>query len=180
MFPDDLTVEPGQQIVVPVNIDNPAGLRGVEIAINYDTQLLNTDSTGVLLGSLWEGTDAEVVANVNDATGSIVAWIFASEGLEAGGGSLLEVRFDADSEATVGTATSIDLARVRMNEGEIAADPDPVPGTDSTDGQVTFVAIERDSPRVGNCLRGCQREQPARSLRGNPARTDRADTCGRR
>ena len=98
-------------------------MRGVEIAINYDTQLLNTDSNGVLLGPLWEGTDAEVVANVNDATGSIVAWIFASEGLEAGSGSLLQVRFDANSEAPVGTATSIDLARVRMNEGEIVANP---------------------------------------------------------
>jgi len=140
-IPDNLTGQPGQQVIAPVNIDNPAGLRGVEIRISYDTQLLDADAADVLLGSVWEGADAQVVANVDDETGSITAWVYASEGLGANGGSLAEIRFAISGSAAAGGSTPIDLAQVRMNEGDIVAQPEPIPGADSTDGLITFVGV---------------------------------------
>lgn len=167
-IPADLTAGPGQQITVPVNIDNPAGLRGVEIRINYDTQLLDTDSAQVLLGPLWAGSDAQVVANVNDTAGTILAWVYASEALGAGGGSLLQIRFTASNDAPVGTTTRIDFAGVGMNEGEIVADPEPEPGPDSTDGLITFVAIETTARVSGTVFADTNENNQPDPLEGVP------------
>lgn len=138
-IPDNLTGRPGEEVVAPVNIDNAAGVRGADIRINYDPALLETDTAGVQAGSVWPVGSTEVVANVDQATGSIVAWVFTAEGLNPGNGSLLEVQFAIDSGATVGDTTKVDLAKVRLNEGAIVPDPDPIPGDDPTDGLIAFV-----------------------------------------
>ena len=137
-IPDNLMGQPGGQVVAPVNIDNAAGIRGAEIDINYDPNLLHTDDASVLAGSAWpQGT--QVVANVNDSAGTIVVFVSTAEGLNSGSGSLLQVQFVAQSTAPVGGSTAVDLAKVLLNEGEIVPNPQPQPGPDSTDGKITFV-----------------------------------------
>ena len=140
--PDDLTGQPSDQVLVPVEINDAEDVRGVEININYDTTLLDTDNASVLAGSVWPEGSTEVVANVDDSTGSIVAWVFTAEGLDPGGGSLLQIQFTISSDAVVGDSTDVDLAEVVLNEGAIAVDPEPQPGPDSTDGLITFVGAE--------------------------------------
>jgi len=139
-IPDNLTGQPGQQVLAPVNIDNAAGIRGAEIRINYDTTLLDADNASVSAGSVWPAGSTELVVNVDAATGSIVAFVFTAEGVNPGSGSLLTVQFTISGAATVGNSTAIDLAQVRLNEGAIVPDPQPVPGPDPTDGRITFVA----------------------------------------
>ena len=138
-IPTDLTVEPSGQLVVPVEISDAEGVRGVEIEINYDTDLLDTDSDSIAVGSVWSGAGATVVADVDDGAGTIVIWVFAAEGLDSGSGSLVDITFTAAGDAAVGTSTEIDLAEVVLNEKEISVDPEPQPGEDSTDGQITLV-----------------------------------------
>ena len=148
-IPDNLTGSPGQQVVAPVNIDNAAGLRGVEIRINYDTQVFDVETSSVLLGSVWDDTDAEVMANVDDATGSIVAWVFTSEGPSHGTGNLVTIQFAVRDDASIGGSSRIDLERVQLNEGDIEVDPGPIPGPDSTDGRITLVSLEQTARALG-------------------------------
>lgn len=137
-IPVDLTAEPSEQVVVPVQIDDAEGIRGVEIEINYDTALLDANTDSVTAGSVWSAKGAEVVANVDDDAGKIAVWVFAAEGLEAGSGSLVEVEFAVSGDAVAGNSTTIDLAEVVINENEITLDPEPTAGDDSTDGLITF------------------------------------------
>ena len=138
-LPNNLTGQPGGQVVAPVNIDNAAGIRGAEIRINYDSTLLAADNDSVLAGSVWPRGSTAVVANVNQTAGSIMVFVFTTEGLNPGGGSLLEVHFAIRSEARVGNSTAVDLAKVRLNEGGIIPNPEPIPGLESTDGKITSV-----------------------------------------
>lgn len=144
-IPANLTGQPGTQVVAPVNIDNAMGIRGAEVRISYDTALLDADNSSVRAGSVWPRGSAAVVANVNDAAGSIVVFVFAAEGLPAGSGSLLEVHFALRSEATVGDSASVDLVQVRLNEGAMAPNPEPAPGPDSTDGRITCVGANGEA-----------------------------------
>ncbi len=146
--PDNLTGQPSQQVATPVDIDNAAGVRAAEIRINYDTTLLDADVSSVQAGSVWTDS-AQVVANVDDTSGTIIAWVFAPEALGSGGGSLLNVEFTVKGTATVGDSTAIDLAQVRLNEGAIVPSPEPVPGPDSTDGLITIVNPENTASISG-------------------------------
>lgn len=137
-IPKDLTIQPGEEIVVPVRIDNAAGVRGVDIRINYDTTFLDATVEGVKAGALWPAANTEVVANVDDAAGSIIASVFTPAALGSGSGSLLEIHLTAKPTAPSSGTTQIDLTRVRVNEGEIVPAVEPQPGADATDGLITF------------------------------------------
>jgi hypothetical protein len=126
------------QFSVPVNISNALGLRGAEIHLSYDTTLLDADESSVQAGSIWAGDGAEVVANVDDASGTIVAWVFSAEELGAGAGSLLNVAFRTTGAVAPGQTTPLNLTFVRLNEDLIGVDPEPQPGADETDGLVRF------------------------------------------
>ena len=136
--PDDLVGQAGGQVVVPVTIDNAEGIRGAEIRVNYDRDLLKANDDSVVAGSVWLEGNTQVVANIDDSAGTIVVFVFAAEGLDAGGGSLLEMHFQVRGNPSAGSSTSMDLAKVRLNEGSIGLDVEPVSGPDPTDGLITF------------------------------------------
>ena len=46
----NLTANPGDSIVIPVNIDDATGVEAIDLTVNYDTSLL--DLTAVTAGSL--------------------------------------------------------------------------------------------------------------------------------
>jgi len=144
-IPVDLTAEPAEQVVVPVEITDSTDVRGVEIEITYDTELLDADDDSVTVGSVWSSSSADIVASVDDAAGTIVAWISAAEGLGSASGSLVEIAFTVSDDAVVGSTTTIDLTEVVINEDEISVSPEPAVGTDSTDGLITFTEPEDDT-----------------------------------
>jgi hypothetical protein len=123
---------------VLINISDARGLRGAEIHLAYDTALLDADPSSVQAGSIWAGDDVEVVVDVDDASGTIVAWVFAAEELEATAGSLLQVVFRTTAAVAPGQTTLLDLTHVRLNEDQITVDPAPQSGLDDTDGLVRF------------------------------------------
>ena len=141
-IPVDLTGEAGEQILVPINIDDAEEVRAVEVEISYDTELLGTDSSSVTAGSVWATGSSEVNALVDSDAGTIVVWGFATEGLGPGSGSLLQIEFTIGSDVLPGDSVEIDLVEVALNEGTIIVDPEPQPGEDSTDGLITFGGIE--------------------------------------
>lgn len=122
----------------PINISDGQGLRGAEIRLSYDTNMLDADASSIHAGSIWPAHDTMVIANVDDAKGTIHAWIFRAEGLDAGGGSLLDVVFRVTDAVKANTTTALDLSSVRLNEDQIWSDPAPQPGLDATDAVVRF------------------------------------------
>ncbi len=138
-IPDDLTAAPAAIISVPVNIDSAEGVRSAEIRLSYDTALLDLDPSAIIFGSVWgNSSDTQVVANVDDPTGTVVIFVSASTPLGTISGSLVELSFEVVSGAAVGTTTVIDLTEVVLNEGAINLSLLPIVGPDATDGLLTI------------------------------------------
>ncbi|WP_040768757.1 cohesin domain-containing protein [Novipirellula maiorica] len=148
-IPDDLTGDVSAQVAVPVNVDNAADIRGVEIRLSYDTDLLDLTSDAITAGSVFNGAqDTQVTANVDDAAGTVVIFVSASTGLSATSGSLVQMSFTIADNAVAGNTTVFDLSEVVLNEGQITVDPAPVAGADSTDGLLTFTAGAGGDQRI--------------------------------
>ena len=139
-IPDQVVMLPATQFTVPVNIGLAPGLRGAEVSLAYDTNLLDTSDASIAAGSVWAAGGATVVANVDDAAGTISVWVFQAEDIVPQAGSLLNITFVVSGPVASGTTTRIDLTHVRLNEDQILPDPAPIPGPDETDGTIAFVA----------------------------------------
>ena len=100
-IPTDLEGFPGFSTSVPVIIDDTNGLESVEVKIDYDTILLDTSAAQVTVGSVW-GTGT-VIANVNDAAGTIILTVFDPVPLGPGTGSVVDIEFDISGAAVPGT-----------------------------------------------------------------------------
>jgi hypothetical protein len=136
----DVTAEAGGTRAVPINIDTASGVRGAEIRLLYDTELLDLTNEAVTAGNVWTGAgDTLVVANVDDASGSVVIFISAASGLADVSGSLAILNFSISPTAG-GRTAALDLVEVILNEGAIVVAPAPQPGPDPTDGSITIDA----------------------------------------
>ncbi|WP_182867745.1 cohesin domain-containing protein [Rhodopirellula sp. JC639] len=143
---DDLTAAPAAVVSVPVDIDDAVGVRGAEIRLSYDTDVLDLEQADVSVGSVWDGSsDAQLTVNVDDASGTAIVFVAASSDLASGAGSLVELNFTVDSDATLGSTTTLDLTSVVLNEGQIDVTPTPVAGADSTDGTLTIIQTGSDT-----------------------------------
>jgi hypothetical protein len=146
-IPDDLTAEVGAQVSAPVLIDTAQDVRGAEIRIQYDPNVLTLTPENVTAGTAWGAADdTQVVANVDQATGTVIVFVSAAEGLPNVGGSLVVFAFGVRETAPVGTETVVDLVQVRLNEGAIVVNPTPVPGADPTDGRIVITQTDPTDP----------------------------------
>lgn len=148
-IPDDLAGQAGAEVAAPVMIDTAAGIRGAEIRLKYDPSLLTLSPEDITAGSSWaDAEDAELVANVDQTTGTVTIFVFASEQLGAGSGSLVILTFGVRQDAAVGEEAILDLVTVRLNEGQIPVNPAPIAGPDPTDGQITIEGEPGVSDRI--------------------------------
>jgi hypothetical protein len=133
---DAIVGHPGGRVTVPVEIDDATGVRAAEIHIAYDTSQLDVQAKDITAGSAWSGK-ALAISNIDKPTGEIVVFVFATDRLESGSGSLIDVSFTIRKDARATNAT-VDLTKVRLNEGQIALIATPIVGADSTDGVLTI------------------------------------------
>src|SRR5690606_15543279 len=127
-------------VSVPLNVDDSSAIRGAEIRLTYDTDLLDLDPDAVLAGSVWTGSDTQVIVNVDDAAGTVTIFVAASAALPSGSGSLVILPFSIADSAATGDTAVLDLTKVRLNEGQIPVIPTPIPGDDPTDGLITVTS----------------------------------------
>ncbi|WP_442507383.1 cohesin domain-containing protein [Novipirellula sp. SH528] len=140
-IPDDLTGAAAAIVSVPVNVDDAAGIRGAEIRLSYNTNLLDLTPDAITAGSVFNGSqDTQVTANVDDAAGTVVIFVSVSAGLSSTSGSLVELSFSIASNAAAGSTAVFDLTQVVFNEGQIPVNPAPIAGADATDGLLTVTA----------------------------------------
>ena len=148
-IPDDLVGQVGAEVAAPVVIDSAQGVRGAEIRIKYDPTLLTLTPEDVTAGTAWQSVeDTQVVANVDQATGTVTVFVSASAGLPDIQGTLVVFAFDVRDQATPGTETAIDLVEVRLNEGAIVVNPAPIAGPDPTDGSILIGDQPGESDRI--------------------------------
>lgn len=139
-IPDDLSGDASAIVSVPLNVDDSSAIRGAEIRLTYDTDLLDLDPDAVLAGSVWTGSDTQVIVNVDDAAGTVTIFVAASAALPSGSGSLVILPFSIADTAATGDTAVLDLTKVRLNEGQIPVIPTPIPGDDPTDGLITVTS----------------------------------------
>ncbi|MDM4019172.1 cohesin domain-containing protein [Roseiconus lacunae] len=145
-IPDDLTAAPAATVSVPVNIDDATGVRGAEIRLEFDPDLLELNQDDVTAGEIWDGaSDTQVTVNIDQATGSVVIFVSASAAITSGEGSLVELNFSVADTATIGDTSDLDLTSVVLNEGQVAVSPAPISGSDQTDGVLTITNGGTDS-----------------------------------
>jgi hypothetical protein len=150
---DEIVGHSNSRITVPVEIDDATGVRAAEIQIEYDTARLVVQPKDIAAGSAWAGK-AIALANVDQPSGVITVFVFSTGSLAGGSGSLIDVSFTIRPDVRATNAT-VDLAEVRLNEGQITLMATPVAGADTTDGVIT---IKRDTTR--------QHDRSPRYLRG--------------
>jgi hypothetical protein len=126
------------EFTAPIQISEGQGLRGAEVRLSYDPTLLSADRSSVQAGSIWPTHDTMMFANVDDDNGTIVAWLFRTEELDAGSGSLLDVVFRTTEAVDPDVTMALDLISVRLNEDSIRVAETPRPADDDTDGVVRF------------------------------------------
>ncbi|MCC9601138.1 carboxypeptidase regulatory-like domain-containing protein [Stieleria sp. JC731] len=145
-IPDDLSAAPAAVVTVPVNIDDAAGVRGAEIRLSFDPDVLQLSEEDVAAGSVWDGqTDTEVIVNIDNSAGTVVIFVSASAQLGTGSGSLVDLEFEVDSSVAVGETSDLDLTSVVLNEGQVSVSPTPISGSDQNDGLFTVTATGDDS-----------------------------------
>ncbi len=150
-IPEDLSGQVGAEVAAPVVIDSAEGVRGAEIRIKYDPNMLTLTAEDITAGSAWESVeDTQVVANVDPASGTVTVFISASAGLPDIEGSLVIFAFVVRDQAAPGTETANDLVEVKLNEGAIAVNPAPVAGPDPTDGSIVI----SDQPGAADRIAG--------------------------
>jgi len=135
-IPDDLTARRGEALTVPVSIlDDATDLFEVELCVEYDTAVFDLDRSDVRAGDLTTGWT--MVANVDDAAGTIVVHLFDTNPLSGGTGSVVEIDLHVRADAPYGS-TTLDLTDdCMLNEGQLVVTLD--------DGLVTILA-DRAAP----------------------------------
>lgn len=123
-IPDDLEGTPGRPVAAPVNMAHAEGVRAAEIRLHYNTDLLDADDGGVRRGSVWPVTNTTVVPVVNDAAGTVVVWVYGTQALPRGAGSLVVIDFTVAQDACQGHTrpmiqAPLFLDEVILNEGNI-------------------------------------------------------------
>lgn len=151
---ESFTVQTVGDFTAPIEIRRAGGMRAAEVRLQFDPTMLKVDPANVTAGSVW-GDQALVVANVDDHAGTIRAFVFSAHEVPQVSGGLLNIDFQTSEHAQAGRDLSVDLQEVRINEGQIPLDVEPVEGPDDTDtdsAQTTYPRIIEKT----SCLPGEQ------------------------
>ncbi len=134
----------GAWVTVPVEIDEAAGLLAADLQIGYDTsQLLMENANIVIQGGLNEFLSGwTLVSNTNESTGTIRIALYATEPHPGGNGALVEMTFEVESTAVVGT-TVLDVEG-QLNEGGLVITP--------VDGDFTVIGGDFDNDGEYGCV----------------------------
>jgi hypothetical protein len=101
---------PGAVVIVPVNLDNAAGVAGIRLQLNYDPQVLTL--TDVQPGPL--GAQFDLSHEI--AEGSVTIDLARATQLAAGSGQLAQLRFITNAGATTDLYSDLALAKFEISD----------------------------------------------------------------
>lgn len=104
----DTTAGPGSKILIPVYIDDATGLAGAEILIAYDPEVLTA------LGAEVTALTSRFLLADSVKPGMVAVSISNARGLTRGKGSIVEISFQVNPDATLGETTPLILKKVLL------------------------------------------------------------------
>lgn len=123
---------PMAETVASIRVEDAPALRAAEIRFEFDPRFLRIEKEDIRPGAIWDNR-AALIANVDQEAGTVVAYVFSTQPVLASDGNLLDIELDQIRHATCLTPSRLDLQHVRLNEGKIELESEPVVGPDSTD-----------------------------------------------
>ena len=148
---------PGAVVIVPVNLDNAAGVAGIRLQVNHDPQVLAL--TDVQAGPL--GARFEVSHEITE--GSVTIDLARATPLDSGSGRLVLLRFVTNAGATTDLYSDLALAKFEISDEsgvrELAASHTPA----TSNGSVS-VSVAGDIDNESNGLPDWWEQQYALDL----------------
>ncbi len=136
-----------EQVSAPIQVTGAENLRAAEVRIQFDPQKVTTDVSRIHGGKLWDGR-AAVIANVDQESGTIVAFLYSANPVKEGDGDLLDIHFVAKSDTSSGEPIEIDVQEVRLNEGQILLVNEPKVGPDASDGRIETAGMAEENCQI--------------------------------
>ncbi|MFG0263764.1 MAG: cohesin domain-containing protein [Rhodopirellula sp. JB055] len=121
-----------QTSAASIQVEDAPNLRAAEIRFEFDPTQVRIEKEDIRPGAIWDNK-AALIANVDEETGSVVAYVFATQPILGSDGNLLDIEVDQSRNAACLTPAKLDLQHVRLNEGTIELESEPVVGPDATD-----------------------------------------------
>ncbi|GAA5508311.1 cohesin domain-containing protein [Novipirellula caenicola] len=123
------------EVSTPIEVSGAQGVRAAEVRIQFDPNEVTTDTTRIQAGSLWNGRGT-VIANVDEHSGTIVAYVYSTQPVAEDAGGLIDIGFAVKPDRISEKTIDIDLQQVRLNEGQISLAQTPKVGADTSDGKI--------------------------------------------
>ncbi|HEX2974058.1 MAG TPA: Ig-like domain-containing protein, partial [Tepidisphaeraceae bacterium] len=114
----DIARGPQQSFNLPIRMDNAAGVQSVRFELQYDPALLTIDET-VLAAGLPAGWN---VSTQESAPGRLRITLSGTTPLAAGAMALLQLKASVPADAPYGSAGTLRLAGVKVNDGDARGD----------------------------------------------------------
>jgi hypothetical protein len=137
---DTVSAKPGENVEIHVNVDTiPAGLNGVELWIQYDSEqleLLSVDRGTIPESFDFFFADSSTPGMIKVDTSNLTL-------VEAeAGGTLAVLQFQVPEDATSNAV--LDLQQALLNDGTYTLTPEPVVGPDGSDGLIVVDLPQRE------------------------------------
>ena len=116
----DISADPGEQIQIPITMNNPEGeaIEGIYIILEYNPVILDLIELS-LAGSIIENANANIEQNV-DIDGQIMLGIYFNENNFTSAGKLATLNFNV--KGVQGDTTALKFIRAMINEKHASAD----------------------------------------------------------
>lgn len=124
-----------QTSVASIQVEDAPNLRAAEIRFEFDPKSVRIEKEDIRPGAIWDNK-AALIANVDEQTGTVVAYVFSTQPILGSDGNLLDIEIDQLRNAACLTPAKLDLQHVRLNEGTIELESEPIEGPDPTDHSV--------------------------------------------
>ncbi|WP_430453718.1 cohesin domain-containing protein [Rhodopirellula europaea] len=124
-----------QASMASIQVEDAPNLRAAEIRFEFDPKSVRIEKEDIRPGAIWDNK-AALIANVDEQTGTVVAYVFSTQPILGSDGNLLDIEIDQSRNAACLTPAKLDLQHVRLNEGTIELESEPVEGPDPTDHSV--------------------------------------------
>ncbi|PAY17734.1 hypothetical protein CKO51_20050 [Rhodopirellula sp. SM50] len=107
--------ESARELRLPLRVENAHDIRAAEIRIEYDPTVVRAEAWTVEPGEFWNGR-VSMSVNIDQDAGTITAFLFTAEPVEASGGDLISIGFQEEACVSQPGSAAITVSHVHFDE----------------------------------------------------------------
>ncbi len=107
--------ESARELRLPLRVENADDIRAAEIRIEYDPNVVRAEEWTVEPGKFWNG-NVSMSVNIDQEAGTITAFLFTAEPVEASDGDLISIGFQEEACVSQPGAAPITVSHVHFDE----------------------------------------------------------------